>query len=579
MGGAGATIAAVDTTDYVAVADQFARSVLSGRRAAGELAAAACRRYLDDKKRAKARGLMLDAAAANRSCRFFLILRHSKGRRWAGRRFELSDWQVFLNVNIYGWKKNAAKNGARRFNKAYIEVPRKQGKSTFCAGNCLYGLVGDGEPGADVYCLATKREQAAIVYDEARRMAQKSPDFREIVQFRRDRLLYPAADGKLEPLGRDDKTLDGLNPHFAIIDELHQVKNRDLVEVIDSADGARDNSLLWMITTAGAHRSGVCWDYRKLAEAALNSPGDPAFDHFFAFVACADEADPWDDPATWAKAQPNLGVSCFAEKIAEKAAEAARMPSKRAAFERYYLGRWVEPENRAVPAQLWANGRTLGLEATLKGRRCYAGVDLSTQIDLSALSLVFPLDGGGFAQLAWGFVPADSILERSRSDGVPYDRWAADGELTATDGGFVDFGAILSKIVELGRLYDIVRVGVDPWNAKQLLRDLMEEGIAAVEVRQNISTLSGPCKEFERLLAAGQWLHPGRPVLDWCSSNLVWYRDANDNLRPNKRLSHERIDLMTAGITALAVALDRDNDGVYTGWGVDGFGDEEGADE
>ena len=360
--------------------EAYAQAVADGKIPAGNLIRLTCERHLKDLKTAKMRGLFFDADAARYVIKFYSFLKHSKGE-WAGCTFELQPWQQFIVGSLFGWKRA---DGTRRFRVAYVEVPRKNGKSTMLAGIGLYLLIADGEPGAEVYAAATKRDQAKIVWGEAAKMVKSSPALtkRVTTYMGKGNMNFPALGSKFEPLGADSDTMDGLNVHAAIIDELHAHKTRDVWDVLDTATGSRRQPLLFAITTAGTDQTSVCYEQheraRKLLEGVIED------DAYFAFIACLDEGDDYADPATWAKANPNFGISVKEDDLRRKAKTAKESPSALNAFLRLHLNKWTQQVDRWIDLDVWDQNAGIIKEEALAGRTCYGGLDLSSVDDMTA---------------------------------------------------------------------------------------------------------------------------------------------------------------------------------------------------
>jgi phage terminase large subunit-like protein len=364
----------------------YAHAVAAGRVLANHLVRLACRRHLEDLSSATARRLRFDSAAARHAIEFFGFLRHSKGE-WAGQTFALAPWQAFVVGCLFGWQRS---DGLRRFRTAYCAVSRKNGKSTLSAGIGLYLLVADGERGAEVYSAATTRDQARIVFDEAKRMVASSPALMRRVGILINNLHVAASAARFMPLSSDATSMDGLNVHGAIIDELHAHKSRHVVDVLETATGARRQPLLFEITTAGYDRHSICYEHHDYSIKVLESVIQD--DSWFAFIAAADESDDWTDPAVWRKANPNFGLSVKADDLARKAEKAIALPGAQNAFRRMHLNEWTEQAERWIDMAAWdACDAPVDLDQ-LRGRPCFGGLDLSTTTDITALAWVFPPD-------------------------------------------------------------------------------------------------------------------------------------------------------------------------------------------
>lgn len=531
--------------------DEYARDVLNGEQVACEWVQLACERHMRDLEDGEERGLWFDHDTARQAIGFFSLLKHSKGE-WAGRPLMLEPWQQFLIASIFGWKRD---DGTRRFRTSYLEVARKNGKTTVAAGVGLYLMLADGEPGAEVYSIATKREQAKLSHSESTRMAKSSPAIRNEVKIFRDNIHIVDTASKYEPLGADANTMDGLNVHGAIVDEVHAHKTRDVWDVIETATGSRREPLMFAITTAGYDRESLCWELNEYTKSVLN--GAIKDDSWFGLIYTLDEDDEWDDESVWIKANPNLGVSKKWDDMRRKAKRAKEMPSAQNAFLRKELDLWTQVSTRWVPIEHWREcGQAVDADG-LRGRTCYGGLDLSRSTDVTAFVLVFPpqAEGDRYQVLCRFWVPNAAIHERTHRDRVPYEAWVRQGYIEATPGEVIDYDWILHQIEEDAQAYDIREIAFDAWGAAQIQTDLMEMGGEdwLVQFRQGYRSMSPPTKELERLILGHDLAHGSNPVLTWMANNLVVREDPAGNIKPDKERSIERID----GMVALIMALDR----------------------
>ncbi len=509
----------------------------------------ACQRHLRDLQTGGERGLVWDTASAQFRINFYPeFLRHSKGE-WARKPVELSPWQKFVIGSVFGWKRA---DGTRRFRYVYEEVPRKNGKSTKLAGVGIDMLVCDGEPGAEIYAAATKKEQARIIFDEAKRMVGASPELSAWVSRFKYNLSIDGTASKFEPLSSDDKTLDGLNPHCVLVDELHKHKTRALLDVMDTALGARRQPLIWIITTAGDDAPESVYaqenDYAtKVLEGTIEDDG------VFAFIATIDKDDKWDDPAAWAKANPNLGVSVKLDDLERQARKAAKSPSSLAAFKRLRLNVRSAVAERAIDMEVWRKNSSGRWDPDkLERQRCWCGLDLSSKIDITARVLLFEPDADGIMKVAARFwMPADTIADKADRDRMPYQRWVEEGWIEVTPGNVIDHGEIREAVLADAKRFDLRSVAYDPWNATQLGVELNEKGIEAVEFIQGLRSYTAPTKELLALLTASKLDHGDNPVLAVMASNMKVQRDKNLNEMPHKQHSTGRIDGMTALIMAI----------------------------
>jgi len=554
----------------------WARKVVDGRIVAGHLTRLACQRHLGDLKAGKARGLVWDRAAALHAIEFFSHLRHSTGE-WAGQPFDLQPWQQFVVGSVFGWKRA---DGLRRFRTAYVEVARKNGKSALLAGIALYALVADGEAGAHVYAAATTRDQARIVFGEAERMVAASPALSARVTRTVNNLAVLPTASWFRPLSADASKMDGLNVHFAAVDEVHEHPGPEIIQKLNTATGARRQPLIVEITTAGHDRHSVCRQHHEFSVKALEGtlPQETA-DPWFGFIATIDEGDDWTDPKVWVKANPSLGVTVKIDDLKRQIDEAREMPAQQNAIRRLRLNEWTEQVTRWLDMEVWAEGGlpvTAGgadiagelarLEQLLAGRECYGGLDLARVNDLSAFLLLFPPTrdpalgdlAGKWIVLSRFWVPEEDILRRARRDRVPYDVWRDQGFLVATPGNATDFAFIEAEIVSLAGRFDLRELAYDRTFAGEIVQHLQDEGLNLVQFGQGFLSMAAPTAELERLAVSRLLWHGGHPVLRWNASNVAVRHDPAGNIKPDKERSSERIDGIVALCNALGRAMLRD---------------------
>lgn len=547
---------------------QYIDDVLSGRQVACKWVKLAVQRHVRDLETGSARGLRFNEKAARHVIDFFGFLRHSKGE-WAGQVVTLEPWQQFALASSFGWQRYNGEYGEwfRRFRQTYLEVARKNGKSTIAAGVALYLLDADREPGAEVFTAATKREQARIAWSEAKRMVQSSAFLRRRIRSVRDNLHIVNTASKLEPLGRDTDSMDGLNVHGAIIDELHAHKNREIWDLLDTATGSRRQSMIFGITTAGVDKQSLCWNLHEYTEKILEQT--VIDDSFFGIIYTLDlekkdtdgqiiePGDDWEDETCWVKANPNLGASKKMDDMRRKAIQAAEMPTAQNSFLQRELNYWTQATVRWVNAPRWLACNQAVSEDGLRGRTCFGGLDLSSTSDVTAFVLVFPpmTAGDPYQVICRFWVPEETMRERTKRDRVLYETWVRQGYMMTTPGNVIDHDFILSEIDELAQRYDIKEIAFDRWGAAQVQTKLIDMGGEdfLVQFGQGFASMSAPTKELERLIGAGLLAHGGQPVLTWMAGNVVASKDAAGNIKPDKAKSTEKID----GIVALVMALDR----------------------
>jgi phage terminase large subunit-like protein len=535
----------------------YAWRVLTGRVLACRFVILACERHFYDLRTGRARGIGFSQKHAAFAMRFFQqFLRHSKGE-WAGRALMLEPWQEFAIGSVYGWWRS---NETRRFRSAYEEVARKNGKSTMAAGAGLFGLVADQEPGAEIYAAATKREQARIIFAEAQNMVRGSPDLSSQLTVLKLNISHDRTMSKFEPLSADDRTLDGLNPHLVLVDELHKHRTRAVLDVLDTALGARRNPLLWMITTAGDDDPETVYAAEN-AYAAQVLEGTLVDDSYFAVIYTLDAGDRWDDPGMWIKANPNLGISLKLDDLERSRDKAIGSPPNQAAFKRLRLNLRTGDANRAIDMEVWGRNSLGPFDpAEMAGRRFFAGLDISAKIDLTAwVKLYPPVEAGQRWRVVPRFwMPSDTIQQKSDRDRVQYRRWIDAGLIEITEGNVVDQNEIEAAVSEDCRQGECISCGYDPWNATALAVRLADQGVPMNEFLQGMRSYTAPTKELEVMLLAERLDHGGNQVLAWMAANMMILTDRNLNRMPSKKHSVGRIDGMSGLIMAIGRSMVED---------------------
>lgn len=503
--------------------------------------------------------MRFDKQAAGRACRFIEALPHIKGE-CAKRRelIRLEPWQCWIVTTVFGWMR---RDGTRRYRRGYVEVARKNGKSSLSSGIGLYMMAADGEEGAEVYALATTRDQAGIVWSDAAAMVRRSPALQERlgVEAGAAAISRIATASSFQPLPGDPG--DGQNPHCAIVDEYHEHKADRAYEAMYQGMGARSQPLMWVITTAGYDRAGPCYREREYARKVL--AGQQIDDSLFAAIYAPDKGDAWDDERTWPKANPNLGVSVSLEQLREACNAAQHSAAKQVTFKTKRLNVWVGAGDAYFNLAQWDACAAPGLALeNLHGRRAYLALDLASRVDLCALMAIVELDSG-WAVFGRYYLPAATVEANAHGSHAHLADWAADGWITLTEGASTDFSVIRADVIELCSVLEVVDVGFDPFQATQLAGELLREGVPMVELRQTVANLSAPMKEIEGRIADAKVCHNGDPVLAWAMGNVIAYRDAKDNVYPRKAVPENKIDpavalIMAANRAMLAAPADPD---------------------
>lgn len=534
-------------------ADQYISDVLAGRVITSQSVRQTCERHRKDLADGHLHNLRFDPAKAQRIITFIeRFCRHSQGE-WAGKPLILEPWQHALLWILYGW--TWADTGYRRFRFSYVELARGNGKSMLASAIGLYEMIASGEPGAEVYSVATKKGQARIVFSEAERMVKQSPSLKKRVKNFRDNLHIPGTASKFQPLSSDEDSLDGPRPQAIIVDELHAwgPSGRKLWDVLSSGLGKRRSPLFFVITTAGSDRQSVCWQQHEYSEKVLQNV--IADDTWFSWICGLDDGDNFEDSAAWIKANPNLGVSVKLDELTSAINKAKGDPASLNGILRLRLGIWTQTHTAWMPIDAWNTCSAKVDPDALHKRPCFAGLDLSTTTDISALVLLFPPfdDDPKWSVLPFFFLPADNIDKRVKRDRVPYDAWSRQGLFELTPGNVIDYSFIRAKINDLSSRYDIREIAYDPWNATDIVTRLTEDGFTLVKMRQSHESLSGPTKRLMELTLSKSLAHSGNPVLKWMASNVMVKLDPAGNAKPDKERSREKID----GIVALIMALGR----------------------
>lgn len=500
-----------------------------------------------------------DKDAADYAVMFIESLCHTKGT-WAGKPFALIDWQEQIIRDLFGVLKP---NGYRQFNTAYIEIPKKQGKSELAAAVALLLLCGDGEERAEVYGCAADRNQAKIVFDVAVDMVRFCPALSKRVKIleSQKKITYLPTNSSYQVLSADVANKHGFNTHGVIFDELHTQPNRKLFDVMLQGSGdARMQPLYFLITTAGNDINSICYEvHQKAIDIAEGRKVDPTF---YSVIYGAAEDEDWTDPEVWKKANPSLGITVGIDKVQAACESAQQNPGEENAFRQLRLNQWVKQSVRWMPMDKWDACAFPVSEDDLEGRICYGGLDLSSTTDITAFVLVFPpLDEEDkYYILPYFWIPEETLDLRVRRDHVPYDLWERQGTLMTTEGNVVHYGYIEKFIERLGERFNIREIAFDRWGAVQMVQNLEGMGFTVVPFGQGFKDMSPPTKELMKLVLEEKIAHGGHPVLRWMMDNIFIRTDPAGNIKADKEKSTEKIDGAIATIMGLDRAIRCGND-------------------
>lgn len=536
--------------------------MVGGKKIAGPHVRAACQRHLNDLETGHERGLVFDKAAALRAIGFYRDVLRLNGGEFEGLPFELLDWQQFIVGSIFGWK---GADGYRRFRVVYVETAKGSGKSPLAAGIGMIGLTADGEARAEIYAAATKKDQAMVLYRDAVAMFQQSPELRARLRPSGTgenvwNLAYHQNASFFRPISADDGQ-SGPRPHVALIDEIHEHKTNTVVEMMRAGTKSRRQALILMITNSGASKTSPCWNYHDYA--AKVSAGTLQDDAFFGYVCALDEGDdPFNNEACWPKVNPSLqGAQLPGLKyLREQVTEARGMPSKEALVRRLNFCQWTDATNPWISADIWLGAAREYDWRELRGRRAWAGLDLSSTTDLTGLVLhVEPVEEGEPWKLVpFAWLPEEGLQRKEEIDRVPYLAWRTAGYLETTPGRAISKLAVVRRLAELSSFFDLQLVGFDRWRIEDLKALASDNGVTLPEMQafgQGYKDMSPAIEAFETALLNGTVVHPGNPVFTWCAANAVTVSDDAENRKLSKEKATGRIDLMVAAVMAVGGAL------------------------
>ena len=481
---------------------------------------------------------------------FSRYCRHIKGRL-AGRPFILEPWQRDRIIRpFFGWKR--VEDGLRRYRTCYIEIPKKNGKSTLGAGVGLYATTADGEPGAEVYSAAGDKDQARIVFNLAGDMRDASPGLTKRTTRYQSSIVHHASASSYRVLSSDSFTKHGLNPHAILFDELHVQPNRDLWDTLTTGVAGRSQPMTFAMTTAGFDRDSICWEIHEYAEKVRD--GVIKDDKFLPVIYGTKETEDWQDPKVWKKANPNLGVSVTWDYFRDACKRAKDIPAFENTFRRLHLNQWTQQLERWIQLRVWDASAGIVDAGALEGLPCWAGLDMASTIDIAALVLTFHV-GDAYKWLPFFWIPEARMRERIARDKVPYDVWAREGLIKVTPGDVIDYKEVIHDILEIRKVYDLREVAYDRWGAAKIAQDLMDEGLTVVPFGQGFASMSPPTKELMTLLISKKMHHGSHAVLRWMANNVMVKEDPSGNIKPDKSKSRHKIDGIVAGIMGLDRAI------------------------
>jgi phage terminase large subunit-like protein len=536
------------------VRDYF-RGVLTKKIPAGKYVHKALRRHLNDLEKAKQDDYLYTFShkkAVHLLDFFPSFLRHEGGKV-----FQLEPFQQAVLYIAYGWIRKD--NGFRRFRKVYIEIPRKNGKTSLCGGLSLYHLTADNEYSPEVYFAATTREQASLGFKAALKVAKLSPAIKRNRKITRYLIESPGNEGIIKALSSEANSLEGLNVHAAITDEMHVHKSDEVINAIDQGMGARNQPMSIEITTAGSNASetSIGYEHHSYTKAVLD--GTIVNDTWFGIIYSIDRHDKkkWADERTWHKANPGLGTIKKMDYMRSEFVKASTQPKFKPSFFIKDLNFWMQNEQEWIPIEAYERNQKAVDPALLIGKPCILGLDLSIKNDITSLAFIFPdesmqLDG---CTVLWKhFIPEEDVDRRSKLDKVPYDIWSQAGHFVVTPGNVTDYRIVQEEIIKAGELYDVWGIGYDPYQATQMAIHLENDhGFELYEVMQQMPSLGPPTAQLERAITAGNMVLPDDPVAKWMFGNIMIIRDTNNNIKMDKKRSKEKIDCWPALVNAVYV--------------------------
>lgn len=513
----------------------------------------AVERHVRDLETGHERGLYFDPEEAQRALDFFPLLKHYKGK-FRGKPFHLLPWQSFFIASIFGWMKE---DGTRRFRYVYLKVSRKNGKTTLASGICLYGLVADGESGAEVYTAATTRDQASICFKDACEIVKREPNLLELVKVWTNSITMESEASFLKPVSSEAKNLDGLNPHIALIDEYHAHPTDAVFDVMETAMGSRSQPIHLTITTAGFNKTYPCFSYEETCQDILQ--GIKEDDGQFAIMYDLDEETEYKNEENWIKANPSLGDTPSLDYLRSQVKRAENQPSKRVNLLTKNFNWWTQSSATWIEFEKWKQCKMPSDidDDYLRTLDCYGALDLSSTRDITSFTKTW-VDGEKVYSRNIYYIPEDTLWARVEKDKVRYDLWVEEGWMKMTPGNTLDYGFIKNDILDDMDQFELKSIAFDRWNSDQLVIWLTGEGIEMYPHGQGYVSMSAPSKKFETMVYQKKFLHDGNPVTAWMLGNVELSYDPSENIKPDKKKSSEKIDGIVSAIMSLGLIMSED---------------------
>ena len=500
-------------------------------------------------------GLWIDDDKADFAVGFVNALKHTKGDFY-GQPFNALPWQEKIIRDVFGTVN--PNTGYRQYSTAYVEIPKKQGKSELGAAIALLLTCGDDEQRGEVYGCAADKQQASIIFDVAMDMVDQCPYLKKRIKpvISKKLMIYQPLQSKYQVLSSDVPSKHGLNISGCVFDELHTQPNRELWDVMTSGAGdARRQPLWFVMTTAGTDRNSICYEVHQKAADILE--GRKENKHFYPVIYGAKDDADWTDEKVWYEANPSLGITIDIEKVRQACEDAKDNPAEENNFRQLRLNQWVKQSIRWMPMAKWDECNRIIDPDELKGRECYGGLDLSSTLDLTSFVLCFPPRDGedDYIFLCWFWIPEENMRERVRKDHVPYDKWTKQGFIKTTEGNVVDYRFIEHHIKEIASKYVVKEIAYDRYNATEIILNLQDEGLNMIPFGQGFKDMSPPTKDILTTVLQRKVVHNNHPVLRWNFDNVVIRTDPAGNIKPDKEKSTEKIDGAVAAIMSFSRAV------------------------